>query len=83
MGLLAGFGAAYLFSGGFRAEVNRAVGVLSSGDAVAVRDYILSYGAWAPLVSTALMVLQALAAFIPSFILNFADGLPFGTFWGR
>ena len=82
VGLLTAVGAVYLFSGAFRAEVNRAAGVLSSGDAVAVRAYILSYGAWAPLVSTALMVLQALAAFIPSFILGFANGLAFGTFWG-
>lgn len=79
---LAGLGLAYLISGSFREEANRAVGVLASGDAGAVRDYILSYGAWAPVVSAGLMVLQALLAFLPSFILAFANGLAFGVFWG-
>lgn len=72
----------YLVSDAFRAEVNRAVGVLGSGDTRALRDYILSYGAWAPVVSAALMILQALAAFVPSFLLGLANGLAFGGFWG-
>ena len=72
----------YLVSDAFRGEVNRAVGVLGSGDTGALRDYILSYGAWAPVVSAALMVLQALAAFVPSFLLGLANGLAFGAFWG-
>ncbi len=80
--LLGALGAAYLFLEAFRDEVNRAAGVLASGDASALRDYILSYGAWAPVASTALMVLQALAAFVPSFLLGFANGLAFGPVWG-
>jgi uncharacterized membrane protein YdjX (TVP38/TMEM64 family) len=80
--LLGVLGMAYLFSGVFRSEVNQAAMVLASGDASALRDYILSYGVWAPVASTALMVLQALAAFVPSFLLGFANGLAFGPFWG-
>ncbi len=72
----------YLASDTFRGEVNRAVGVMGSGDTGALRDYILSYGAWAPVVSGALMILQALAAFVPSFLLGLANGLAFGAFWG-
>lgn len=79
---LVGLGLAYLISDVFRTESNRAIGVLASGDAGAVRDYILSYGVWAPVVSAGLMVLQALLAFLPSFILAFANGLAFGVFWG-
>jgi len=79
---LAVFGVAYLLSGSFRAEVDRAIGVLASGNIEALRDYILSYGAWAPVISAALMVLQALLAFLPSFVLAFANGLAFGAFWG-
>jgi uncharacterized membrane protein YdjX (TVP38/TMEM64 family) len=67
---------------GFREEANRAVEVMGSGDTAALRDYILSYGAWAPIVSAALMVLQALAAFVPSFLLGLANRLAFGGFWG-
>lgn len=72
----------YLVYEPFRAETNRAVGVLASGDIEAARDYILSYGAWAPVISAALMVLQALLAFLPAFVLAFANGLAFGAFWG-
>jgi uncharacterized membrane protein YdjX (TVP38/TMEM64 family) len=83
MMLLGALGAAYLFSGDFRGdEVNRAVEVLASGAASALRDYILSYGAWAPVASTVLMVLQAIVAFVPSFLLGFANGLAFGPVWG-
>ena len=46
----------YLASDAFRGEVNRAVGVMGSGDTGALRDYILSYGVWALVVSAALMV---------------------------
>lgn len=75
-------GVLYLVVDSFRDEVNRAIRVLTSGDVEAVRDYILSYGAWAPVVSAALMVLQALLTFVPSSILAFANGLAFGAFWG-
>lgn len=80
--LLAAFGFSYLFIGAVSEETNQAVRVLASGDAGVLRDYILSYGAWAPVVSAGLMVLQALLAFLPSFILAFANGLAFGVFWG-
>ena len=80
--LLAALLFSYLVSDAFRREVNRAVGVMGSGDTQVLRDYILSYGAWAPAVSAALMVLQALAAFVPSFLLGLANGLAFGAFWG-
>ncbi|CAN5912550.1 hypothetical protein BH23ACT11_BH23ACT11_05350 [soil metagenome] len=75
-------GLLYLIVEPFQSELNRAVAVLASGNVEAVRDYILSYGAWAPVISAALMVLQALLAFLPSFILAFANGLAFGAFWG-
>jgi len=80
--LLALLAGAYLFSGTFRAGVNEGLAALVSGDAGALRDYILRFGAWAPVVSAGLMVLQALLAFVPSFLLGFANGLAFGAFWG-
>lgn len=79
---LVAFALAYLLSAGFRSEVEQAAGILGRGDVAGLRDYILSYGAWAPVVSTLLMVLQALAAPLPAFLLSFANGLAFGTFWG-
>jgi uncharacterized membrane protein YdjX (TVP38/TMEM64 family) len=82
LGALALFGLFYAFSGDFREETNRAVGILGRGDVGALREYILSFGAWAPVVSASLMVLQALAAPLPAFVLAFANGLAFGAFWG-
>ena len=79
---LAVFGLAYLFSEEFRREVDLALEILGRGDVAALRDYILSFGAWAPIVSALLMVLQALVAPLPAFLLAFANGLAFGVFWG-
>ncbi|MGH3089343.1 MAG: TVP38/TMEM64 family protein [Rubrobacteraceae bacterium] len=76
------FTALYSFVPGFRGEVNQALGILSRGDIEGLRDYILSFGIFAPVASTLLMVLQALAAPLPSFLITFANGLAFGVFWG-
>ena len=76
------FGLIYLLSAAFRSEVHRALGILGRGDIAGLRDYIVSYGFWAPVASCFLMVLQALAAPVPSFLITFANGLAFGVFWG-
>ncbi len=76
------FGLLYLLSAGFRFEVNLALGLLGRGDIAGLRDYILSFGLWAPVASCFLMVLQALVAPVPSFLITFANGLAFGVFWG-
>jgi uncharacterized membrane protein YdjX (TVP38/TMEM64 family) len=76
------FGLLYLLVAGFRSEVNQALGILGRGDIAGVRDYILSFGLWAPIASCFLMVLQALVAPVPSFLVTFANGLAFGVFWG-
>ena len=79
---IAALGLAYLLSASFRQETDRAFGMLARGNIAALRDYILSFGAWAPAVSTILMVLQAVAAPLPAFVITFANGLAFGAFWG-
>jgi uncharacterized membrane protein YdjX (TVP38/TMEM64 family) len=76
------FGLLYLLSGGFRSEVNQALGLLGRGDIAGLRDYILSFELWAPVASLFLMILQALVAPVPSFLITFANGLAFGVFWG-
>jgi uncharacterized membrane protein YdjX (TVP38/TMEM64 family) len=58
------------------------LGILGRGDIAGLRDYILSYGFFAPVASCFLMVLQALVAPVPSFLITFANGLAFGVFWG-
>jgi uncharacterized membrane protein YdjX (TVP38/TMEM64 family) len=76
------FGLLYLLSPGFRSEFHRGLALLGRGDIAGLRDYILSYGFWAPVASCFLMVLQALVAPVPSFLITFANGLAFGVFWG-
>ena len=76
------FSLLYLLSGGFRTETNRALGIVERGDIAGLRDYIVSFGLWAPVASCFLMVLQALVAPVPSFLITFANGLAFGVFWG-
>src|SRR4028119_1265591 len=81
--LLAGtaaFGLVYLLVDGFRAETNRALGILGRGDVAGLRDYIVSFGVWAPVASCFLMVLQALAAPAASLLITFANGLDLGVF---
>lgn len=82
MAAVAAVALAYLTAPGFRSEIDRALSVLGGGDADAIRDYVLSYGAWAPVVSLLLMVLQAIAAPVPGFLVAFANGLAFGVVWG-
>ncbi|WP_119070118.1 TVP38/TMEM64 family protein [Rubrobacter indicoceani] len=79
---LAAFGLLYLVSPAFRSEVGQAVGILARGDVAGLRDYILSFGAWAPVVSVSLMVLQAVVAPLPAFLITFANGLAFGAVRG-
>ncbi|AHY47534.1 hypothetical protein RradSPS_2251 [Rubrobacter radiotolerans] len=75
-------GGVYLISESFRAEVGVVLGILGRGDVEGLRDYILAYGALAPLASLSLMVVQAIAAPLPAFFITFANGLAFGVFWG-
>ena len=82
VGIAAIFALAYSLSENFRVEVARAVGILGQGDVGVLRDYLLSFGALAPLASVAAMILQALIAPVPVFLVVFANGLTFGVLWG-
>ncbi len=67
---------------GVRTTVVRAMAIMSMQDTSAAiqafRDYLLGFGVWAPVVSGALMVFQAIAAPLPAFVVTFANGLLFG-----
>ncbi|MEA4924617.1 MAG: TVP38/TMEM64 family protein [Syntrophomonadaceae bacterium] len=61
-----------------RMAVNHATAVLSRVNVDAARDYILSFGIWAPVVSFCLMVFQSVAAPLPAFVITFANAGLFG-----
>jgi uncharacterized membrane protein YdjX (TVP38/TMEM64 family) len=65
-----------------RAGAGRLVDLLAAGDRTGVRDYLRSFGVWAPVVSALLVQVQAVVAPLPSFPLMYANGLLFGTWWG-
>lgn len=69
-----------------RSTVARAVAIMTMQDTSAAiqafRDYLLGFGAWAPVVSGGLMVFQSIAAPLPAFVITFANGLLFGWAWG-
>jgi uncharacterized membrane protein YdjX (TVP38/TMEM64 family) len=80
--LVLGAGLVYLVSPTTREQINYAAAMLAQGDVRALRDYILSFGLWAPVISALLMILQTLIAPLPAFLLAFANGLAFGVWWG-
>jgi len=61
-----------------RAAINQAVTVLSTVNLPAAKEYILSFGIWAPVVSFLLMVFQSVAAPLPAFLITFANAGLFG-----
>jgi uncharacterized membrane protein YdjX (TVP38/TMEM64 family) len=65
-----------------RAGLAHVVSLLAAGDLPGVREYLRGFGVWAPLVSAALVQVQAILAPLPSFPLMYANGLLFGTWWG-
>lgn len=70
--------ALYFFVTPIRINVNQAVFILKNVDVDLARDYILSFGIWAPIVSFLLMILQSIAAPLPAFIITFANAGLFG-----
>ncbi len=81
-GLIGLFILVYLGQGEFQAAVNHAAAVMAQADVEAFRDYLLSFGPLAAVVSSLLMVFQSVIAPLPAFVITFSNGLLFGWFWG-
>lgn len=62
--------------------INQMVLSLSSLNMDSVKEYILSFGIWAPVMSFALMLLQSIAAPLPAFLITFANAAIFGWVYG-
>lgn len=77
-----GVGVAAIVSAAFRAEIHEVFAVLTSGDQQRIRDYLRGYGAWGPIVSVLLMMLQVVFAPIPASVVQLANGVVYGKFWG-
>lgn len=68
----------YFFVPAVKINVNQAVFILNNVDVGMVKNYILSFGMLAPIVSFVLMVLQSIIAPLPAFIITFANAGLFG-----
>ncbi len=56
--------------------------LLSTTDLDSIKEYILSFGIWAPAASFCLMLFQALIAPLPAFLITFSNAALFGWFYG-
>lgn len=72
----------YGLSGSFSTLVDEAWAVAASGDQQRIRDYLKEWGAWGPVASVLLMLLQGIFAPIPASLIQLANGVVFGVFWG-
>ena len=56
--------------------------ILAGGSLEDMKDLILSWGFAAPIMSIVLMIMQAVIAPLPAFLITAANGLVFGVYWG-
>ena len=72
----------YLFVPTVNDVINNMTSYLVKLDMEGLKEYILSFGIWGPIVSFLLMVLQSVAAPLPAFVITFANAALFGWVYG-
>jgi len=73
---------AYLLFPGVKALVDGSFAAFAHFDSADLERFIQSWGPQAAAVSFFLMILQALVAPLPAFLITFANASLFGAFWG-
>lgn len=68
----------YLFVGPINRFINQMIFYLGMLNLESLKQYILSFGIWAPIISFILMILQSVAAPLPAFLITFANAALFG-----
>lgn len=82
LGIIILFVLIYLFVPSVNDVVNNMTSYLVSLDMEGLKQYILSFGIWAPIISFLLMILQSVAAPLPAFVITFANAALFGWVYG-
>lgn len=82
VGVLAICIVAYMFVKPVNTAINQAFFMLRMVNVDAIKEYILSFGIWAPIISFLLMVFQSLIAPLPAFVITFANAGLFGWWKG-
>jgi uncharacterized membrane protein YdjX (TVP38/TMEM64 family) len=81
-GIIAFFLLLYLGQGEIQDTINKSVSFLKDADVLGFKDYLLSFGPLAAVVSAFLMIFQSIIAPLPAFVITFANGLLFGWAFG-
>jgi uncharacterized membrane protein YdjX (TVP38/TMEM64 family) len=81
-GLIALFLLLYLGQGTFQSSINHSISFLKDADVKGFKNYLLSFGPLAAVVSAFLMIFQSIVAPLPAFVITFANGLLFGWVFG-
>ena len=68
----------YFFVPTANSKINQMIFYLSSMNLDMIKEYILSFGIWAPMASFLLMVLQSVIAPIPAFLITLSNAAVFG-----
>lgn len=71
----------YIFVPQINSFIKEVIKLFGSLDVEKIKEYILSFGIWAPIVSFLLMIFQSIAAPLPAFLITFANAGLFG--WVR
>lgn len=74
-----GFGIGW---GAFAQWVGEGWRLLASGDPERIREWLLAFGIWAPIVSGLLQILSSLLPFLPGFVLSIANAMLYGALLG-
>ncbi|MEF9992651.1 MAG: TVP38/TMEM64 family protein [Romboutsia sp.] len=80
--ILSGIVCVYFFVPSVNQIINQMISNLSMLDIDIIKEYILSFGIWAPIISFILMLLQSVAAPLPAFLITFANATIFGWVYG-
>lgn len=75
-------GLVYLVSSPVQATVKQIVAMFATGDFEVIGDFIARYGIYAALISILLMIMQAIVAPLPAFLITFANANLFGWVLG-
>lgn len=78
IGIIIGLIAIYIFVSPVSEWVGKMVALFGKLDVEAIKEYILSFGIWAPIISFFLMIFQSVAAPLPAFLITFANAGLFG-----
>ena len=74
--------AAYLFVPGIQEFLSAGMGYLRHHDFEGLREFILSYGVWAPATTIALMAFQSMVPLVPGLAITISNAWIFGWEYG-